>query len=147
MHAPIPAFIECSGLIRSTFRPTLTEPPKKQRKTKEQKHSIIPGHYVSIPAASTGTLLVIDMLTNRYTPSTGSPFAIATSLLIRRTAPAPSLTWLAFPRILNRKTNDSLRSNVKGQCRMRNKNQVLFFVTSSSGAIFGKSGFELCKCF
>jgi hypothetical protein len=31
------------------------------------------------------------------TPRIGSPFCIAKLLFIRRTAPAPSLTWLAFP--------------------------------------------------
>jgi hypothetical protein len=32
------------------------------------------------------------------TPRIGSPFCIAKLLFIRRTAPAPSLTWLAFPK-------------------------------------------------
>jgi hypothetical protein len=34
------------------------------------------------------------------TPITESPFCIATLLFIRRTAPAPSLTWLAFPAVV-----------------------------------------------
>lgn len=31
------------------------------------------------------------------TPRIGNPFCTATLLFIRRTAPAPSLTWLEFP--------------------------------------------------
>lgn len=34
---------------------------------------------------------------NLNTPSTGSPFSMAIFLFMRRTAPAPSLTWLALP--------------------------------------------------
>jgi hypothetical protein len=35
------------------------------------------------------------------TPRIGSPFCTAKLLFIRRTAPAPSLTWLAFPKNRN----------------------------------------------
>jgi hypothetical protein len=37
------------------------------------------------------------------TPRIGSPFCTAKLLFIRRTAPAPSLTWLAFPKNRNEK--------------------------------------------
>lgn len=35
-------------------------------------------------------------------PRMGSPFCTATLLFMRRTAAAPSLTWLAFPEIKNK---------------------------------------------
>jgi hypothetical protein len=38
-------------------------------------------------------------VTNLNTPRMGNPFCNATLLFMRRTAPAPSLTWLELPMI------------------------------------------------
>lgn len=44
------------------------------------------------------------------TPRIGSPFCIAKLLFIRRTAPAPSVNWLAFPKT-------DMKKNTHSQCK------------------------------
>lgn len=68
----------------------------------------------------------------------GSPFCAATLLFVRRTAPAPSLTWLALPR-----TPNSKPLGVEHKVIDVSITKTPIVCTSSCGPVLLKRGFQL----